>query len=307
MQATSTAATPNFSHSTNRNRRRVASPAVTTASRAKKPHSIRPSVKPPCRLAHNSIASSSNGFGARPCSLARTRPATHSTRNGKAKTCGRARKCGPLSTIAATVNNSAGSGRRSRSSRRSIRAKVAASEAAESAATAPHPPPRSANANRICESHSFAIHGWPVKVCEWLSTCGTAPFSRIHLPMATCQRLSGSASKGRPVALRSRTNKLMPTISGHETRHGDARFPSDERRRRAASAGENTEGEVVVICSTLARGRPMLPLQLVADGGEGVGELAAQGLGCGDHDGGDQAGDESVLEGGGAGVVADEA
>ena len=60
---------------------------------AKAPASIRPRVKPPCRLAQTSIATSSNGSGARRSSTARIRPATHHSMKGKASANGRARKC----------------------------------------------------------------------------------------------------------------------------------------------------------------------------------------------------------------------
>ena len=63
-------------------------------------------MKPPCRLAHASMASSRSGRGARRSSTARTRPATQISMNGKASTCGRARRCGAVMTTAATVNRS---------------------------------------------------------------------------------------------------------------------------------------------------------------------------------------------------------
>ena len=83
---------------TNRLLRSAASRAPTTASSAKAPHSRRPKVKPPCRLAHASMASSRSGRGARRSSTARTRPATQISMNGKASTCGRASKCGAVMT-----------------------------------------------------------------------------------------------------------------------------------------------------------------------------------------------------------------
>ena len=112
------------------------------------------------------MTSSSSGSGARRCSTARTRPATQSSMKGKASTCGRASKCGAVMAMAAAVNSSAGSGLRSRSSRRSSSAKVAANAAAANAVTPPQPAMSKASASRTCDSHSLAIHGWPVKVKE---------------------------------------------------------------------------------------------------------------------------------------------
>ena len=130
------------------------------------------------------------------------------------------------------VKSIAGSGRISCMSKRSSSAKVTAIEAALSATTAPQPPASKANASRSCDSHSLAIHGWPRKVCEWLSMVGTEPCSCIHLPTAMCQCVSGSDSSARLEIPRSATNNSTPMASGHETCQAAGVFPRDESPAR---------------------------------------------------------------------------
>ncbi|GEP52880.1 hypothetical protein RSO01_00460 [Reyranella soli] len=69
-------------------------------------------------------------------------------------------------TAAAAVNSGAGNGRMSRISRRGSNAKVKPITADARTVTPPQPPRLKASASRICDSHSLAIQGWPVKVKE---------------------------------------------------------------------------------------------------------------------------------------------
>ena len=57
-----------------------------------------------------------------------------------------------------------------------------------------HPPKRKASVSRISESHSCAVHGAPG--IEWLngSARGTAPWAKIHWPVAICDQVSPSPS-----------------------------------------------------------------------------------------------------------------
>ena len=86
------------------------------------------------------MQSSSHGDGALRSSTARTSPTVHSSRQGKASTNGRARKCGAVMISAIATSSSAGKGLRSRNSRRSISAAVTAKPSAPSAVTPPQPP-----------------------------------------------------------------------------------------------------------------------------------------------------------------------
>ena len=203
MQATSRAAMPNFSQSRNTCLRSAKSRPFSKASSAKAPHSISPSVKPPCRLAHTSMAASNTGSGARRSSTARASPATHSNMKGKANANGRARKCEVIMVKAAAVNSSAGKGRRSLISRRSGIAEVAAKAAALNATTPPHPPAAKASAIRTCDSHSpgdqgLAREGIGVAIGVGHAAVVEDPAADGHVPLAVGihqQRLAGCIGK----------------------------------------------------------------------------------------------------------------
>src|SRR5438132_1681463 len=113
-----------------------------------------------------------------------------------------------------------------------------------------------------------------------------------------CQWLSGSASNGNPVVLRRRKNSRRPTTSGHESRHDDTAFPCDESQERSTPAC--TGAGAPAPAATLANrswyisfhrfsrcddadpgssGSELIPalLQFVADVGEGIGQLGADG------------------------------
>lgn len=118
-------------------------------------------MKPPCRLAHSVITGSSHRLGARPNSLARTRPMVQTIIIGMARICGLASRWLAVRMTDSVANISAWTGSKERSKARVSSATLNANASAVRATTAVHDPRACALAINTSDSHSCAVHGAP--------------------------------------------------------------------------------------------------------------------------------------------------